>query len=115
MPNPETLYKSATPTESLSEYYELMISAAPEKGRGKFAFKELHGWWDESAKKPIHSLTTISPEEGLSYDEARKMSEVHRAYRAGGGFVHSFSIDYINGGSVYELIEVNAPSGDREK
>jgi hypothetical protein len=91
----ETLYKTRTPAIGKSECYELSVKALPGRGKRVFAFREVHGWWDESTKTFIHQSTTIdTAEEGVPIEEAQAMYLKTRTGRARSGFVHSFSPDY---------------------
>ena len=67
----------------------------------------MHGWWDETQKRPIHNLKTLSPEEGFpTWDDAYDRYKQQRLYRAKGGFVHSFSPHYYGERKYeYELIK----------
>jgi hypothetical protein len=91
----ETLYKTSQPEKDLSEYYSLVIHAPHGKGSRGYTFEERHGRWDEAAKRPLLKVTTISPEEGLSFAEAQKMYTDQRQHRSDGDFRHSFSPDYF--------------------
>lgn len=104
----ETLYKTRTPEVGKSECYELSLRAVPGTNPRAYAFKEDHGWWDDAAREFIHHITTINTaEEGISLEEAQEMYIKARAYRARGGFVHSFAPDYYGDKRYeYQLIEV---------
>lgn len=104
----ETLYKTRTPEVGKSECYELSLKALAGNGPRVYAFREDHGWWDESTKAFIHQVTTINTaEEGITFEEAQVMYEKARANRAQSGFVHSFAPDYYGDKAYeYQLIEV---------
>lgn len=106
----ETLYKTSTPEVGKSECYELSLKALPGTGPRGYAFREDHGWWDDSTKKFIHHVTTINTaEEGVTFEEAEAMYMKARSNRAQSGFVHSFAPDYY-GDKPYEhqLLETEA-------
>jgi hypothetical protein len=98
----ETLYKTRNPEgvpSAEAEYYELVLDQA-ENSRMYFV-REMHGWWSEEQKRPIHNLKTLSPEEGYpTWDDAYKRYLEQRQHRARGGFVHSFSPHYYGGEEV---------------
>jgi hypothetical protein len=33
-------------------------------GKTAYFVREIHGWWDEQQKQPVHNLYTLSPDEG---------------------------------------------------
>ncbi|MCU1304181.1 MAG: hypothetical protein JWQ87_4465 [Candidatus Sulfotelmatobacter sp.] len=67
--------------------------------------RELHGWWSEERKEPIHSLETLSPEEGYTkLEDAHARYDQQRTFRAKGGFVHSFSVNFFGKKHNYNLI-----------
>jgi hypothetical protein len=68
-----TLYKTSEPTEYVSEYYEEAVIPHPNDERDAYQFLEFHGWWDESQKRPMHNIITISPDEGCSLKEAEDL------------------------------------------
>lgn len=106
----ETLYMTPTPEAGKSECYELSVKAIPGQGTGPRldAFREDHGWWDESTKTFVHHVTTINTEqEGVSLEEAQEMYVKAKANRAGSGFVHCFAPDYYGDTPYeYQLIEI---------
>ena len=106
----ETLYKTSTPEVGKSECYELFLKALPGTSPRCYAFREDHGWWDESTKTFIHHVTTISTaEEGTTFEEAEAMYRKARSNRAQSGFVHSFAPDYYGDKPYdYQLIEAEA-------
>ena len=106
----ETLYKTSTPEVGKSECYELFLKALPGTSPRRYAFREDHGWWDESTKTFIHHVTTISTaEEGITFEEAEAMYRKARSNRAQSGFVHSFAPDYYGDKPYdYQLIEAEA-------
>jgi hypothetical protein len=100
----ETVYKTKTPEEPESEFYEIAVLSRPGNG---FEFIEKHGWWDDSAKQIIHEVITISPEEGLTIEDAERMFIAQRESRARCGFIHSFSREREGQGKdVYQLISL---------
>jgi hypothetical protein len=103
----EMLYKTTTPVDLLSEYYEIAILARKGNGYPGYMFIEKHGWWDERSNQLKHSLTAICPDEGLTLEQAQEMYRERRAYRARVGFIHSFSPYYDEQIAFnYKLIEV---------
>jgi len=63
-------------------------------GKPGFFVQEIHGWWDESEKKLIHKVTTLSPEEGFStLAEARTRYDEQVKHRIEEGFVYSFRLN----------------------
>ncbi len=98
----ETLYKTHTPEVGKSECYELSVKALPGTGPRVYAFREDHGWWDDSTKTFIHQVTTIdTAQEGVPFEEAQDMYAKARANLARNGFVHSFAPDFY-GDKPYE-------------
>jgi hypothetical protein len=92
----ETLYKTKSPEEvpaEEAEYFELILDQAPDTSRRTMYFvREMHGWWSEERKQSIHSLKTLSPEEGYpTWEAAYERDKQQPAFGAGGGFIHSFS------------------------
>jgi len=104
----ETLYKTRTPEVGKSECYEISLKALPGAGPRVFAFREDHGWWDDSTKTFVHHVTTInSAEERITFEEAQSMYAKARANRAQNGFVHSFAPDFYGDKPFeYQIIEV---------
>jgi hypothetical protein len=102
----ETLYKTDNPMAEVSECYE--ISVLPRKGEPVgFAFREDHGWWDESEKHFKHSVTIYNPDEATTLEEAGTLYRVHRLHLARNGFLHSFTPVIPGGGHEYELIDLD--------
>jgi hypothetical protein len=96
----ETLYKIKNPGEvpaEQAEYYELFIDQKHDAtGKAWYFVRELHGWWSEEQKRAINNLETLSPEEGFpNFEGARERYIEQRAFRAKGGFVHSFSVNFF--------------------
>jgi len=87
----ETLYKTPTPQENLSEYYEIVILEQSGEDATAYKLEEAHGWWDQESNSPKHNRITISPEEGVSLREAENMYKLQRQHRAREGFIYSFS------------------------
>jgi hypothetical protein len=93
----EVLYRTDTPQSSIraGEFFQLCVCLKFSAfGKPGFFLEEIHGWWDESDKKLVHKVVTLSPEKGsptlvevlTRYDEQVK-------HRAREGFVYSFRID----------------------
>ncbi|MGA9071464.1 MAG: hypothetical protein WB424_14460 [Terracidiphilus sp.] len=106
----ETLYKTSTPEAGKSECYELSVKALPGTSPRCYAFREDHGWWDDSTKTFIHHVTTINTvEEGVTFEEAEAVYQKARVNRAQSGFVHSFAPDFSGDRPhVYQLLESGA-------
>ena len=103
----ETLYKTDTPEDLVTEFYEIAVVARSGKDSPGYIFIEKHGWWDETSQRPKHSLTTICPDEGLTLEQARDIYRARRENRARSGFIHSFSPDpHGHGKDAYLLIEL---------
>ena len=112
----ETLYQTSTPEAGKSECYEISLKAIPGSAPHLYAFREDHGWWDDSTKTFIHHVKTIDTAKvGVTYEKAEAMYREARAYLARNGFVHSFAPDYYGDKPYeYQLIDVgtaNAPQG----
>jgi hypothetical protein len=106
----ETLYKTKTPELGKSECYEISLKALPGTLPHSYAFREDHGWWDDSTKIFIHQVTTINTaEEGITFEEAEAMYVKARTNRVKSGFVHSFAPDYY-GDKPYEYQLLEAQS-----
>lgn len=107
----ETLYKTHTPEVERSECYEISVKARPGHGARVYAFREEHGWWDDSEKKFVHHITTINTEqEALPLEEAEEMYNQAKNHLIRNGFVHSFAPDYYtNKPYEYQLLQTNAP------
>lgn len=106
----ETLYKTSSPEVGQSECYELSLKAVPGTNPRGYAFREDHGWWDDSSKTFIHHITTINTaEEGISFEDAKAMYVEARTNRALSGFVHSFAPNYYGDKPhEYNLLEIEA-------
>jgi hypothetical protein len=99
-----TLYRTATPEKFVSEYYEIAVLARPGATPSDYMFVEMHGWWDEGERRPVNNITTICPEEGMTFEEAKKMYETQVEHRARSGFIYSFTQNpFGNGPSVIRL------------
>jgi hypothetical protein len=101
-----TLYKVPNPVSYISEYYEIAVLAIPNTAPRVYRFVEFHGWWDEENKKPIHNLSTISPEKGLTSDEAEANYESQVQHRAREGFIYSFSPNPFGDGPIVVKVDV---------
>jgi hypothetical protein len=75
----------------VSEYYEEAVIPHPNDERDAYQFLEFHGWWDESQKRPMHNIITISPDEGCSLKEAEDLYDKQIQHRAREGFKYAFS------------------------
>ena len=90
----ETLYKTDKPTDFANgEYYQIHLDTMIQNGKHLFVVRELHGWFDDQQKKNANMTTTLSPEEGVSFEEAEKLYQKQMKHRAAGGFVHCFFFD----------------------
>jgi hypothetical protein len=108
----ETLYKTKTPEASVldGEFYELVLDAKQVMGQVTYFVREIHGWWDEERKRPVHKLFTLSPDEGyVNFEDAHARYIQQRLHRAKGGFTHSFSPHYY-GQKPYEYEQITVPS-----
>jgi hypothetical protein len=81
-------------TTSFEEYFQPKLEFEVVDGKPQYFVREKHGYYSDTEKRPIHVITTLSPEEGYAiYGEAlvRYQQQVDR--RVKDGFVHSYSID----------------------
>ena len=101
----DTLYKSRTPDRAKSEFYEVVFSPRTVDGPQLNGVTETHGWWDNEAKKLIHEVRTLNPDEAMSFEDAQRMYFECRSNRARGGFVHSFTRNHM-GEEEYQLIRM---------
>ncbi len=106
----ETLYKTSTPEVERSECYEISVKALPGHGVRVYAFREDHGWWDDSEKRFIHHVATINTDqEGISFEEAEEMYRRAKNRLIQNGFVHSFAPDYYTEKPYeYQLLDAEA-------
>src|SRR5258708_12802811 len=76
-----------------AEYYELILDQERDpKAQLMYFFWEMHGWWSEERKEPIHNLKTLSPEEGYpSWDNAFGRYKHQQKFRPTLDSFHSFS------------------------
>jgi hypothetical protein len=86
-----TLYKTETPEKFVSEYYEMAVLPRPGGNPSDYIFIEMHGWWDEGERRAVNNVTTICPDEGMTFEEAEKMYEEHVENKARCGFIYAFS------------------------
>ncbi|HZQ17531.1 MAG TPA: hypothetical protein VFA90_02335 [Terriglobales bacterium] len=92
-----TLYKTDKPTDFANgEYYQVHLDEVVQNGKLLFVVREKHGWWDDQQKKNANMTTTLSPKEGVSFDEAEKLYDQQLKHRAAGGFVHCLYFDPLN-------------------
>lgn len=72
----ETLYKTDSPKDfSDGEYYQVHLDSVLRSGQHLFFVREKQGWFSDAQKRNVHSVDTLSPEEGLSFEEAKKIYE----------------------------------------
>ena len=95
----ETLYKTDSPKDfSNGEYYQVHLDFDPEQDI--YFVRERHGWYNNQEKRAAHSVKTLEPLEPLegfsTLKEARAAYEQHVQHRASLGFIHAFSIDFVN-------------------
>ena len=93
----QTLYKTPNPEAGPpeeAEFYTLLLTFKGAQGQRGFFVIEKHGYWDETKKRPVHVVTTLSPEEGFAtFNEAEVLYRQQLDYRLKAGFVHSFTPD----------------------
>ena len=78
-----------------------------EHKRGKWTYfvREKHAWYDDKTKEVVDNRCTLDPQEGFTdFVEATARYDEQVEHRAAEGFVHSFSIDPVEG-HIYRLIE----------
>lgn len=108
----ETLYKTKDPEQlERAEYYQPKIEMRFEGGKWVSLVSEKHGWYDAFAKKPVHHISTLSPEEGEpDHNAALERYKRQVLHRASEGFVHGFSYNVTSDNKVrYRLIDPHAP------
>lgn len=105
----ETLFRTNVPDRSKSEFYELVVFPRPNDGFGMHGFRETHAWWDEKSEDMRCEITTINPDEAMTFDAAQKMYFDTRRSRAKSGFVHSFTRDH-SGSTKCQLISTDEDS-----
>jgi len=104
----ETLYKTDKPTDfENGEYYQARLVRRDDHGVTTYVVEEKHGWFSDAEKRPVHHITTLSPEEGYkTYGEAEQAYNERLKHRTKEGFIHSFSIDFFAiGGVVYRRLD----------
>ena len=97
----ETLYRTDAPKDFANgEYYQVRIECRPDLASNvqRFFVRENHGYFDNSQRRAVHSVTTFAPDEGFpTVEEAVAQYEQQLAHRASEGFVHAFSLDPFEG------------------
>jgi hypothetical protein len=108
----ETLYKTSSPEKGKSECYVLVLAQRAGGERGRYAFMEEHGRWDENAMRFLHSVTSINADEELTHEDALAMYQESKRRLAQRGFIHSFVLDFrrktANAEQQSELVEATA-------
>jgi hypothetical protein len=106
---PGTLYKTKTPTTfEDGEYYRPDFQIEFNGEKRAYFVRETHGFWNNTEKRVVQVVTTLSPDEGYAtHLEAWARYEEQVQRRIKDGFVHSFSIDYYKSGGdgfIYEYL-----------